>query len=132
MRELIAAMVITLAVAGCIPVTPHRSEPSYEPAYPLLPPPDPPSAGGLYQTGFGIDLYDDHRAMRAGDIVTIVLQEVTKSSKSANTNINKGASSELPEPTILGSVISGSSPNGLLNSIENSNKFNGTAGSDQS
>jgi flagellar L-ring protein FlgH len=119
-------------VAGCIPTMPHRSEPSYEPAYPLLPPPAPAIAGGLYQADFGIDLYDDHRAMRGGDIVTIVLQEVTKSSKSAATNINKGSSSELPEPTILGSVISGSSPKGLLNSIENSNKFNGTAGSDQS
>src|SRR5262245_40288009 len=67
---------LVFGIAGCIPMTPHRSEPSYEPAYPLLPPPEPPTSGGLYQTGFGIDLYDDHRAMRAGDIVTIVLQEV--------------------------------------------------------
>ena len=121
-----------VAIGGCIPMTPHRSEPSYEPAYPLMPPPPVPTSGGLYQTGYGMDLYDDHRAMHAGDIVTIVLQEVTKSSKSAATNINKGSSSELPEPTVLGSVISGSNPKGLLNSIENSNKFNGAADSDQS
>jgi flagellar L-ring protein precursor FlgH len=132
MRSAIALALFAIAASGCIPLTPHRPEPSYEPAYPLLPPPAPPTSGGLYQTGFGVDLFDDHRAMRPGDIVTIVLQEVTKSSKSAATNINKGTSSELPEPTVLGSIISGSNPNGLLNSIENSNKFNGTAGSDQS
>ena len=132
MHKSIALALLAVAAVGCIPLTPHRPEPTYEPAYPLLPPPPAPTGGGLYQTGFGVDLFDDHRAMRAGDIVTIVLQEVTKSSKSAATNINKGSSSELPEPTVLGSIISGSNPNGLLNSIENSNKFNGAAGSDQS
>jgi flagellar L-ring protein precursor FlgH len=121
-----------LLVSGCIGVTPKRPEPSYQPAYPLLPPPPTPTAGALFQTGYGINLYDDRRATRAGDIVTIVLQEKTQSSKSAATNISKGSTSELPEPTILGSVISGSGANGLFNSIENKNKFNGAADSDQS
>ena len=131
MRVMLIAFAGLLAV-GCIGVHPKRSEPSYQPAYPLLPPPPAPAAGALYQTGFGINLYDDRRAMRAGDIVTIVLQEKTRSSKTAATNISKGSVSEMPEPTVLGSVISGSGTAGLFNSIENSNKFNGAADSDQS
>ncbi len=132
MARFVLLALAALLVSGCIGVTPKRPEPSYQPAYPLLPPPPTPTAGALFQTGYGINLYDDRRATRAGDIVTIVLQEKTQSSKSAATNISKGSTSELPEPTILGSVISGSGTNGLFNSIDNKNKFNGAADSDQS
>jgi flagellar L-ring protein precursor FlgH len=132
MRSVVLIAVVSLMASGCIGIQPKRPEPSYQPAYPLLPPPPTPQSGGLYQTGYGMNLYDDRRGTRAGDIVTIVLQEKTQSSKSAATNISKDSSSELPEPTVLGSVISGSGTNGLFNSIENKNKFNGAAGSDQS
>ncbi len=132
MREALLVLLSVCALSGCIGLTPHRSEPTYDPVYPVVPPAAPSQNGGLYQTGYGIDLFDDRRAMRAGDILTIVLQERTQSSKSAATTISKNSASELPEPTILGSVISGSGTNGLFNSIENSNKFNGAAGSDQS
>ncbi len=131
MRNLLTLGVAAL-LSGCIGVEPSRPEPSYQPAYPLLPPPPAPSSGGLYQMGYGMDLYDDRRATRAGDIVTILLQERTQSSKSAETNISKGSAAEMPEPTILGSIVSGSGAAGLFNSIENSNKFNGAADSDQS
>jgi len=132
MRNMLLFAAALLLLAGCVGVQPKRAEPSYQPAYPLLPPPPLPQSGGLYQSGYGINLYNDRRGTRAGDIVTIILQERTQSSKSAATNISKGSVSELPEPTILGSVISGSGTNGLFNSIENSNKFNGAADSDQS
>lgn len=130
MYKFVLIVALVLPTIACVGITPKRSEPSYEPAFPLVAPPPPAQPGGLYQAGYGLDLYDDRRATRPGDIVTIILQERTRSSKSAETTISKDAVSELPEPTILGEVISGA--NGLLNSIENSNKFNGAAGSDQS
>lgn len=132
MRNAVVILVIVLLMAGCIETPPKRAEPNYQPTYPLLAPPPAPAAGALYQTGYGVNLYDDRRATRAGDIVTIILQEKTKSSKSAATNMSKGSSTALPEPTVLGSVISGSGAGGLFSSIDNSNKFNGAAGSDQS
>lgn len=41
------------------------------------------SSGGLYRQGYGGSLYQDKRAVRVGDILTIVLDESTQSSKSA-------------------------------------------------
>jgi flagellar L-ring protein precursor FlgH len=74
------ALIVALALPtiACVGITPKRSEPSYEPAYPLLAPPPPAQPGGLYQAGYGLDLYDDRRATRPGDIVTIILQERTR------------------------------------------------------
>lgn len=47
------------------------------------------SSGGLYRQGYGGSLYQDKRAVRVGDILTIVLDESTQSSKSAGTSFGK-------------------------------------------
>ena len=49
----------------------------------------PLSAGSLFSAEVGVNLYDDRRAYRAGDIITVTLNERTVSSKSAETKIDK-------------------------------------------
>ena len=122
---------VALALTGCMTAGPQREEPSYRPAYPLMEPAPPPEGGGLYQAGYGVSLFDDRRAMRVGDIVTIRLQERMQSSKSADTKISKESSSSVIEPTILGKFVDGGT-GGLLTNLSGGHEFDGAAESDQS
>ncbi len=132
-KQTTCAVFVATLLCGCTSmIPPSREEPSYRPAYPLMEPPPPAESGGLYQTGYGVSLFDDRRAMRVGDIVTIRLQERMQSSKSADTTISKDSSSTVIEPTILGSVITGSGAGGLLTDTSSDHQFNGAAASDQS
>jgi flagellar L-ring protein precursor FlgH len=132
LRELILASLAVSTVTGCVMMPPHRDEPTYRPAYPVMAPPPAAEHGALYQSGYGVSLFDDRRAMRVGDIVTIKLQERTQSSKSADTKISKDSSSSMIEPTVLGKVINGSGVGGLLTDTSADHQFDGAAASDQS
>nr|MBO2509539.1 flagellar basal body L-ring protein FlgH [Gammaproteobacteria bacterium] len=61
----------------------------------------PTTAGGLFRPGYGGSLIQDKRAVRVGDILTIVLQESTQSSKSAGTSFGKSSSAAIGIPTVL-------------------------------
>jgi flagellar L-ring protein precursor FlgH len=58
-------------------------------------------AGGLYR-GFGSSLINDNRAFRVGDILTVVLNESTQSSKSAGTSFGKESSIGIGVPNVFG------------------------------
>lgn len=62
----------------------------------------PTSGGGLFRSGYGGSLVSDRRAVRVGDILTVVLDESTQSSKSAGTSFGKESSVGVGIPTVLG------------------------------
>ena len=121
------SLVVCAVIAGCMTLPPHRPEPSYRPAYPSMEPPPAAEQGALFQAGYGVSLFDDRRATRVGDIVTIRLQERTQSSKSAETTISKGSSTSVIEPTVFGETLS----NAVTN-LGSDSDFAGAAESDQS
>jgi len=90
----------------------------------------PLSAGSLFSDEVGVNLYDDRRAYRAGDIITVTLNERTVSSKSAETKIDKDGKVDFGEDTILGNLvdIKGSS---LLTNLDQSRSFDGSGETDQ-
>ncbi|MDU8983075.1 flagellar basal body L-ring protein FlgH, partial [Bifidobacterium scardovii] len=53
------------------------------------PPPADGRAGGVFETGYNWSLTADRRAYRVGDILTVILEESTQSSKQAKTNFGK-------------------------------------------
>ncbi|WPP00078.1 flagellar basal body L-ring protein FlgH [Pseudomonas sp. HR96] len=83
-------------------------------------------AGGLYRSGFSGSLLQDKRALRVGDILTIVLDESTQSSKSAGTSFGKSSKAGIGVPTILGKPYAN-----LESSANASRDFNGAAKSSQ-
>ncbi len=91
----------------------------------------PPTAGAVSSVEVAWSLFEDSRAARIGDILTIVLEERTSSSKSAETTIERDTSTELPNPTVFGSVVDGNSDT-TLNSIDSETEFEATGESDQS
>ncbi|MCB1686737.1 MAG: flagellar basal body L-ring protein FlgH, partial [Pseudomonadales bacterium] len=131
----LTALIIVLAlVHGCMirpPLPPSREEPTYRPAYPSLPALPPPAPGSLVSAEAAWSLFDDSRARRVGDVVTIRLEERTQSSKSAETTIAKGSQIELPNPTLFGNLVQGHDDL-LFNSIDSQKGFSGSAESDQS
>lgn len=126
----VAAAVIGLLLGGCVSTPPSRPEPVYRPAYPAMPPRVAASPGSIYQTHGSLALYGDSRASRVGDVVTIIFEERTQSSKSAETSISKQAENEIPNPTLLGNLVRGHTEP-LANQFESASDFEGQAESDQ-
>lgn len=90
----------------------------------------PLSAGSLFSAEVGVNLYDDRRAYRAGDIITVTLNERTVSSKSAETKIDKDGTVEFGEDSILGRLVD-IKGNSLLTNVDQTRSFDGSGETDQ-
>lgn len=123
----------SVMAGGCaLQPQPQRTEPSYRPVWPDLPAPVSVSNGSLYATSNNLELFGDRRAHEVGDVVTIVLEEQTRSSKSAETSINKTSSNEILNPKIFGSIVRGTGTDAIFNSSDSTSDFSGSGESDQS
>ncbi len=119
-------------VAGCVTPPPARQEPLYKPVWPEVAAPQPVSPGSLYVSSRNLTLFGDRRANAVGDVVTIVLEESTRSSKSAETSLKKETSNELLNPKVFGNLVQGSGDDNIFNSVESGTEFSGEGESDQS
>lgn len=84
------------------------------------------SGGGLYSSGYSWSLVQDRRAYRVGDILTIILDESTQSSKQATTNFGKENDVTLGVPELFGKPLDKAST-----SISGDRNFKGAANSRQ-
>ncbi|HHH36406.1 MAG TPA: flagellar basal body L-ring protein FlgH [Gammaproteobacteria bacterium] len=135
-RFSVALLVLSLLLGGCASMAPQEPLPQVD--YSKLPvPPARASDGSLYHPGNGAALFEDLRARRVGDILTVLLVEETKASKSASTSISKDNATEVENPTLFGKSLSlDGISHGRLGSLEqrlkSSKEFTGTGKSDQS
>lgn len=60
------------------------------------------AAGSIYQAGYDVVLFEDVKARRVGDILTIRLVESTNATKASSSDISKDQESKIENPTILG------------------------------
>jgi flagellar L-ring protein precursor FlgH len=104
MMRIFLPLVALLLLAGCASfdeLRPDEDSSEYQPLeldYSL----PPTTGGGLFRSGYNGSLISDRRAVRVGDILTIVLDESTQSSKSAGTSFGKESSVGIGVPTVLG------------------------------
>ena len=98
-----------------------------------------PLEGSIYNDNTSVSLFEDVRAKRVGDILTVVLAEKTDAKKQATTTTAKDTSVDLGNPTIMGSPLSFSAPSPipkrkltLANSVDTTQKFDGSGDSTQS
>lgn len=89
-----------LLLSGC--QTQVKRDPAFAAVRPTLPPVEPESNGSIYKPGFDIRLFEDLKARRVGDILTVVLNEKTDATKEAVTDVTKTSTSTITNPTILG------------------------------
>jgi flagellar L-ring protein precursor FlgH len=124
---------LALTLGGCASVSgPTRGEPHYAPTMPPVVQPSEVNEGAIYQTGFDVRLFEDVKARRVGDILTVVLSERTQASKSATTETGKETGIEVPAPTIFGRPVTNGGVPILETEIESTTDFTGEADSDQS
>jgi flagellar L-ring protein precursor FlgH len=128
-------------LAGCN-ATPPKRDPEYAPVRPVVMTPPPRQSGSIYQAGFESSWFEDIRARRVGDILTIKLTEKTNANKKAKTGIDKSNKTIMENPTVIGTTIQWNSPkffpladrqdNNLAFDLESSTEFEGDSDSAQS
>jgi flagellar L-ring protein FlgH len=137
---LLLVIVATTFVVGCN--TPPKRDPDYAAVRPISPPPAPEGTGSIYKTGYSNFWFENIRARRVGDMLTIKLIEQTDATKSADTEVDKTNNTSITNPTILGSTPQFDTPsviplasnknNNLGASLQSSHAFDGEAESSQS
>jgi flagellar L-ring protein precursor FlgH len=114
---------------GMFPAKDHKPEPVVART---LPPPTPRTDGAIYQAGQQMELFADLKARRVGDIVTIVLNEVTNASKSATTTTAKTTTVANSAPTIFGQSMTVRGRPILSTTLNGADAFSGAGTSAQS
>lgn len=96
-----AGLFVLLTLTGCATPMP-KDERNYGATMPLPPTPVERLNGSLYHDNTSLVLFEDSRARRVGDILTIVLMEKTSATKSASTNTSKDSEMDFEGPTLFG------------------------------
>ena len=136
-------MMAYLAVAmfsGCASQAPPRDNyrPTLPPAYTSI----EPVGGSIYQASGDVRLFEDVKARRIGDVITVLLQESTSASKSAKTSTDKDQETAIANPTFFGASpqfnlpgfipLDSNRDNTLQQNLEAARSFEGEADSSQS
>ncbi|MEL7537872.1 MAG: flagellar basal body L-ring protein FlgH [Pseudomonadota bacterium] len=120
----------TLLTAGCAPRPPLMD--SYEPPPPVVITVAEGEPGAVYRSGLDLRLFEDVRARRVGDILTVRLSEATSASKSSSTSISKDSAADYQNPTVFGRPITMDGIPLLSSSLSGSQTFDGEGDSAQS
>ena len=128
--RLYAAFLPVLLLTGCAArsVLPE----SYAPPPPAPPLAAAPQAGAIFRQGTDIRLFEDLRAHRVGDILTVRLAEATNASKSSSTSTSRTSGAENDNPTMLGRPVTMDGIPILSSTLSGTNSFDGEGDSSQS
>ena len=127
----VSVLLLTLMLLqGC--VMQFKSQPDFSPPLPAMPEPEQVVDGAIYQQGMDVRLFEDLRARRVGDILTVRLQESTTASKSSSTSSGKSSSADIAGPELFGRQVTKGGVEVLSGSLSGSSQFNGEGASSQS
>ena len=115
---------VLLLLAACSPVPPR--DPEFAPVQPASLRPPIQNSGSIYQSGYDMRLFEDNKAMRVGDVLTIKLQELTQAKKADDLNAKKDNSLLASAPMILGN------PTSVETEIKTTKDFQGEGEANQS
>lgn len=127
LKILLALLLISLNACENVPV----KDPTYAPVAPANLQPPPQNNGSIYQSGYDMRLFEDQRARRVGDILTVKLQEITRAQKKADMETKKDSSLKASMPSMFGmaaSVLGGD----LATEASLADSFKGEGSVDQS
>lgn len=91
-----------------------------------------PTAGAIYAAGGEVAYFEDLKARRVGDLITILLQEATNATKTNSTKTKKATTVENPGPTIAGRPVTVNGTEVLNMGLDGSSQFQGEGSSSQS
>ena len=132
-RRRTAAMttaLVSVALAGC--ASQKTDDAMMESPMPIPQVFSTPSSGAIFAQGTEIRLFEDRKAGRVGDILTIRLVEQTRASKGQSTSTSKENSATLTNPTVFGRPVTNGGVPILEGSLEGERAFDGAGSSSQS
>lgn len=91
-----------------------------------------PTSGAIYASGSDIRLFEDRKAARVGDILTVRLIEATSASKSSQTTTGKSTAAALSNATVFGTVLTNNGIPLFEGSLGGEQSFDGKGSSSQS
>jgi flagellar L-ring protein FlgH len=98
------AMALVLLMLNACAATPSSSASQFAPTMPVVAASSQASPGAIYRTqsGSGLVLFADTKAVNVGDLLTVTLVEKTVASSKATTSVTKTSGLEMSAPTLLG------------------------------
>ena len=102
MKKLLILSMAAMLLSGCVSTPPKPDSPHFAPVKPQAMQAPREVTGSIFNPATSNNLYGDGRAHRIGDIITVVLQESTSSTKSNKTSVDKETTQTLASPTIMG------------------------------
>lgn len=131
-KKLGASLCSLLLLGGCtVAQNAKPGDPDYAPVSAPSTIGTPLTQGGIFRTGTGLSLFEDQRARRIGDVITITLAENTSSSKKADTAIKKDDSVQIDAGVVLGGVPHKGQLS-METSVNPQRDFSGASSADQS
>jgi flagellar L-ring protein precursor FlgH len=137
----ILTLLSTVFFTACS-TTEAKRDPAYAAVRPVAMPEATQTDGAIFNVSNTTSYFEDYRARRVGDILTVKLEEKTEAEKESETIIDKSNSNSITSPTILGAGLQFNAPkflpldNNSNNdgsfSLESNHSFSGTGDSDQS
>ena len=92
----------------------------------------PAPNGSIFQSGRSVRLFEDSKAFRVGDILSVTLQESTNASKSAATSTSKTDDVGISATAIFGGGTNSDNNDLLTNTLNADRSFDGSGDSSQS
>ena len=113
-------VVSSLILLTACTTTAVKRDPAYAAVRPVALPDPQRTDGAIFNVGSNVSYYEDYRARRVGDILTVKLEEKTTGEKKSATTVSKSNSNNITSPTILGSGVQFDAP-GILPLASNNN-----------
>lgn len=138
----LAAMLAAFSTLGACQRTELKPDPAYAAIRPSAARAPVVNDGAIYRAGWDMRLFEDSRARRVGDILTVTLVETTNATTESTTSTSKSSNIQAANPTLLGTAAQFGVPPSLpfvstrdldLSITQSSNQtFNGEGTSEQS
>ena len=114
-------IVIAIITTGCSTFG-SLQDPDYAPSDAKLPEAKITIDGAIYDPAYNLYLFEDVKARRVGDLITVILEESINASKTASTEADKDTNIDIPNPTLFGKD---NRLNEIVNDIEATREFEG-------
>ncbi|MEM7432318.1 MAG: flagellar basal body L-ring protein FlgH [Pseudomonadota bacterium] len=127
----VTVLAASLAMAGGCSLI-GIEEVSYAPPMPVPPEQLPATDGAVYRANGDVRLFEDFKAGRVGDILTVKLVENTNASKNAATSVAKSTEATIANPTAFGVTPTYDGTPMFEGSLSGDSTFDGSGTSTQS
>jgi len=119
------------AISACSLVKKEHEKESFKATPPVVIKLPKDDNGAIFRPEMDVGLFDDNNARNIGDILTIILNENTNASSTANTSATKDQKVDLPSPKLAGDKVTKNGKEILNNELKAKREFNGQGTSAQ-